>query len=147
MSIASIHVRQIEDDHGFNLLFNIRTKVFVEEISLEDEDDYDGFDHMAMHYLAFFEDEAVGTGRARIQLVSGKVKFERIAVLPEFRGKEIGSEIVKKMIADVPEGKYIYVHSLVETMGFFERLGFVKEGEEFEEAGKAHVMMTLDGER
>ena len=144
MSQPSITIIQIEDDYGFNLLFNIRTRVFVEEISLQDEDDYDGFDHLAMHYLASYENEAVGTGRIRIQPVSGRVKLERIAVLPAFRDKGIGTALVKKMIADVPDAKHIYLHSLKETIGFFEKMGFVQDGEPFEEAGRMQARMTLD---
>ena len=145
MSASTLIVQKVEDDHGFNLLFNIRTTVFVEEISLEDEDDFDGFDHLAIHYLATLDEQPVGTGRARIQPVSGKVKFERIAVLSAFRGKGYGATIVHKMMSDVPKGKHIYIHSLIETIGFFEKIGFQQEGDQFEEAGKAHMRMTVRG--
>ncbi|MEL7340992.1 MAG: GNAT family N-acetyltransferase, partial [Bacteroidota bacterium] len=58
---SPIEVYVADSDESFNHIFNIRTTVFVDEESIDDEDEYDGFDHLANHYLALYEGIPVGT--------------------------------------------------------------------------------------
>ena len=37
----------------------------------------------------------------------------------------------------------IYMHAQSEVLPFYEKMGFIKEGNEFEEAGIMHFKMTL----
>ncbi|MEM6765648.1 MAG: GNAT family N-acetyltransferase [Bacteroidota bacterium] len=135
-------VELINRDQQFNHEFDIRTRVFVEELSVWQEDEYDGFDHLSTHYLAYLDGEAAGTGRWRRDVRLSRIKIERIAVLPDFRKKGVGAALVSKMLADTPDTMERYVHTPIPTVGFFEQCGFAKEGEEFDEAGLISVKMT-----
>ncbi|MFK7922893.1 MAG: GNAT family N-acetyltransferase [Bacteroidia bacterium] len=139
----TILVTVADSDAAFDHIFNIRTTVFVEEESVDDEDEYDGFDHLANHYLALFEDIPVGTVRWRIQPNSGKVRMERFAVLKPYRRRGVGSALMERIISDIGSNKEVYVHVQPEFHAFFASFGFVAEGEIFEEAGLDHQKMIL----
>ena len=119
--------------------FEIRRKVFVEEEGVDPDLEYD-HEEEAQHYLLLLGGKALATARWR-ETDKG-IKLERFAVLPEFRNRGLGGIILKEVINDVvPLGKAIYLHSQLRAVPFYERHGFVKEGEIFYEAGMGHYLM------
>ncbi|MEL6589146.1 MAG: GNAT family N-acetyltransferase [Bacteroidota bacterium] len=138
-----IEVYSADSDESFNHIFNIRTTVFVDEESIDDEDEYDGFDHLANHYLALYDGIPVGTARWRVQPNSGKVRMERFAVLKSYRRRGVGSALMQRIISDIGSNKEIYVHVQPEFQAFFGSFGMQTEGELFEEAGITHQLMIL----
>lgn len=140
-----IVVREIDADEAFNHVFMIRTKVFVEEQNVSQEDEYDGFDHVARHFLAYYDDNPVGAARLRRLIISGRVRLERFAVLKEYRKKGVGSAILEKLIDAINPGMEIYVHVQLYNIDFFKKRGFEVDSEEFEEAGTSHVRMMYRG--
>ncbi|MCI4670758.1 MAG: GNAT family N-acetyltransferase [Bacteroidia bacterium] len=138
-----IFVEQVEYDAAFDRVFQIRQSVFVEEMDVDHEDDYDGFDHLAYHYLVHFNDQSVATARWRRTQTGGRYRIERIAVLKDFRRKKIGSFLVKAILNDIPKDKEIFVHTPVWSIPFFKSLGFKESGFEFEEAGINHKKLIF----
>jgi predicted GNAT family N-acyltransferase len=121
--------------------FEIRRRVFVEEEGVDPNLEYD-HEEEAHHYLLLLGGKALATARWR-ETEKG-IKLERFAVLPEFRNRGLGGIILKEVINDVsPLGKTIYLHSQLRAVPFYERHGFVKEGDVFYEAGMGHHFMKL----
>jgi len=119
--------------------FEIRRKVFVEEEGVDPDLEYDQ-EEEAHYYLLLLGGKALATARWR-ETDKG-IKLERFAVLPEFRNQGLGGIILKEVINDaVPLGKAIYLHSQLRAVPFYERHGFVKEGDVFYEAGMGHYLM------
>jgi predicted GNAT family N-acyltransferase len=119
--------------------FAIRRKVFVEEEGVDPNLEYD-HEEDAHHYLLLLGGKALATARWR-ETEKG-IKLERFAVLPEFRNRGLGGIILKEVINDVlPLGKTIYLHSQLRAVPFYERHGFVKEGDVFYEADMGHYYM------
>lgn len=143
---SQIRVELAQTDELYNHVFLIRTQVFVEEESVDQDDEYDGFDHLSTHYLAWFDNSPAGTARWRRLSTSGKFRLERFAVLQEFRRKGVGTALAKAMMSDIPDGRYVFVHAQVHAVSFFEKMGFVSIGEVFEEAGIQHVEMVFQEE-
>lgn len=120
--------------------FNIRTEVFVKEQGVSRELEYDGSDNEAKHYLLYDDEKSVATARWRI--TDKGIKFERFAVLAEYRNKGLGAELVKRVLEDtLMLHKTIYLHSQIRAVRFYERNGFVKSGSSFFEAGIEHYFM------
>ncbi|RMG54286.1 MAG: GNAT family N-acetyltransferase [Bacteroidetes bacterium] len=138
---SPIRVERADSDYLYDHVFRIRAEVFVEEVEVDDEEDYDGFDHLAHHYLAWYEGEPAGTARWRSLPGSGKIRLERFAVLQAFRGKGIGGALVEQILNDVPKKGEIFIHAQVHNLPFYEKFGFEVEGEPFEEAGLMHCKM------
>jgi predicted GNAT family N-acyltransferase len=66
-------------------VFAIRAATYLEDQYIPYEEDVDGNDFTATHLLGFVGDEPAAC--LRIRYFAGFVKFERLAVLPRFRGK------------------------------------------------------------
>jgi predicted GNAT family N-acyltransferase len=119
----------------------IRRKVFIDEQQVDPVLEYE-YEEEAVHYLVIDNGLTVATARWRD---TGKgIKLERFATLREMRGKGYGALILKRVLGDVePLGKKIYLHAQISALDFYEKYGFVKEGEMFVEADIEHYMMVL----
>ena len=123
--------------------FNIRRKVFVEEQKVSSEDEFDEFENISEHYLAFYNEIPVGTARWRHTLKG--IKLERFAVLEEYRSKKIGSHVLKEVLRDViPLKKKIYLHAQLPVVNFYKREEFTEEGNVFYECDIAHYSMSYN---
>ena len=85
----------------------------------------------------------LGTGR-----LSPEGKIGRLAVLKDWRGLGIGSEIMKNLIKQSESlgMSQTYLHSQVLVPEFYESLGYRQKGSIFEEAGIPHVVMLRDSD-
>ena len=102
---------------------------------MDEEEELDGLDHLARHYLAIWEGKAVATARWRLGPQVQILRLERLAVLPEYRGKGIGTALAKRLLEDMPDGFPLEAKATQEAVPFFERLGFVMNGGAFELGG------------
>lgn len=126
------------------MVFQIRQKVFVEEQNVAPEEEYDEFEDISHQFLAFWKGQPAGTARWRF--TEKGVKLERFAVLPAFRGKGIGSALVRHLLESIAEhpdakGKERYLHAQLPAVSLYERNGFRKEGDIFEECDILHYLM------
>lgn len=122
--------------------YEIRTMVFVEEQSVDPEEEYDEYEATSQHYLLLLKNEPVATARWR-ETTEG-IKLERFAVLPAFRNMKLGEAILKKVLEEtVPMKKVIYLHAQIRAVPFYQRHGFETTGEPFVEADITHMKMTF----
>ncbi|MGI6609148.1 MAG: GNAT family N-acetyltransferase [Limnochordia bacterium] len=136
-----VHVDTVTDDQTLAQSLAVRRKVFVEEQGVSTEIEYDGLDAIAKHVVAWLDDQVVGTARLVAEGQVGRVG--RMAVLPEFRGQGVGGKLLSAVVA-IARGEGlvgVYVHAQVHAADFYQRFGFVAEGEEFMEAGIPHIRM------
>lgn len=140
----TVSVRKITAQEDLDHAFAIRRKVFVEEQQVDEREEYDQFEDSSTHYLATVDGQPAGTARWRE--VGDKVKLERFAVLPEYRGTGAGKALVLATLEDARKvGKPIYLHAQMPVVDFYQKLGFRAYGEEFIEAGIRHLKMEFAG--
>ncbi len=98
-------------------------------------------DPLCRHVLACDGNRPIGTGR-----IDPKGKVGRMAILPAYRGTGVGRRILEALIQYGKDNglRHFYLSSQTHAVGFYEKAGFVRYGEEFEEAGIGHVMMAMD---
>jgi len=133
----------IADKTHYNQALEIRKKVFIEEQQVERELEVEN-EEEATYYLLLVDEKPVGTGRWR-KTPEG-VKLERFAVLPEFRNKNLGTVILKKVLEDLKNKKErVYLHSQLKAIPYYQRQGFKKHGPMFVEANIKHYMMVWAG--
>jgi predicted GNAT family N-acyltransferase len=142
----NISVMKIADPDELPLLFDIRHEVFVVGQNVPKEEENDEYELTSTHFLATCDGTMCGTARWRA--TEEGVKLERFAVLEEYRGKGVAKALLDAMLKDISKnktvrGKKIYLHAQVYVVPFYEKNGFVPEGEEFVEAGIRHLKMYL----
>ncbi len=122
------------------ILERIRREVFIRGQGIPESGEWDGEDAASVHVLATLNREPVGTGR-----LNRAGKIGRIAVMSASRGRGIGTRILRCLILEARRRgiREPYLHAQVQVVPFYERLGFSREGEAFDEAGIPHVRMSL----
>ena len=119
----------------------IRHEVFVIGQNCPEELEWE-FEEESTHFLVFDNKKAVATARHR--KTEKGYKLERFAVLASERGKGYGKKVLQAILADLADfNGLLYMHAQVQVLPFYEKLGFEKEGEIFEEAGIMHYKMVL----
>jgi predicted GNAT family N-acyltransferase len=121
----------------------LRTRVFVEEQGVPPEIEQDAADAWAVHVLSRDADgRVVATGRLLLR-DDGTATIGRMAADASVRGRGHGAAVLAELhrqavLRGVPE---IELHAQVTARGFYERAGYRAVGEEYEEAGIAHITM------
>lgn len=132
-------VRRASWENDQVALRGIRDTVFVREQNVPLDLEWDGRDAGGMHVIA--EDAAgapIGTGRL---LPDGHIG--RMAVLQPWRGKGVGSALLAELVLSAIECGLaeVALNAQTHALGFYGRLGFEAEGEEFLDAGIPHRRM------
>lgn len=142
-----IQVTEITTPDKLEVAFAIRKKVFIEEQKVSEEEEYDEFESTSYHVLAILEGIPVGT--ARMRSTEKGFKLERFSVLSEFRGKGVGTSLVKKLLVvckNKPETR-VYLYAQVDAIGFYEKFGFETIGNIFQDARIDHIEMQYNEKR
>lgn len=140
-------VEKITDLRDLDAAFTIREKVFVHEQNVPADAEYDQYDRAGTtrHYLARVDGQPAGAARWRP--TDHGVKLERFAVLSEFRNRGVGEALVHRVLADIraeaPDAAQVYMHAQLRAIPLYERTGFRKVGEMFEECDIQHYQMVL----
>lgn len=124
------------------LAFSIRHEVFVKEQNVPIEIELDEFDHEAIHFLCF-NDENEPVGASRLRFVGSYGKLERICVLKSYRGQSFGKKLVKCMEEEIIRNGYnnARLNAQMDVATFYENLGYISISEPFYEANILHVTM------
>lgn len=120
---------------------DIRHEVFIIGQKCPPDLEYE-FEQESTHFLVIVNKKAVATARHRKTNIG--YKLERFAVLKEERGRGYGEFILKEILNDLKDyNGIIYLHAQKQVVNFYEKNGFKKEGELFEEANIMHYKMKL----
>ena len=137
-----IEVREADWNAEGPLLSAIRREVFILEQQVPPEEEWDGRDDESWHFLALDgSDGPIGTARL---LPDGQIG--RMAVLEAYRRAGVGGRLLEEAVdkARAIGLTRVFVHAQTHALSFYERAGFVVEGEEFEEAGIRHRRMSME---
>lgn len=121
-------------------LMFVRRQVFIIELGIDEQDEWDKQDESAVHFVAFGT-TAVPIGVCRL---TEDGQISRLAVLPNYRQQGNGTLLLRKALQVAREMnlKNIYLHAMVDVQTFYHAHGFETDGRIFMEAGKPHVKMV-----
>jgi len=126
---------------GEPLLRAIREKVFIQEQHVPAELEWDGLDASCHHALALSANgDAIGCGR-----ITPDGHIGRVAVLPEWRGKRIGTAILEILVDYARSQNYtkVELNAQVQAIDLYNKFGFESNGKVFMDANIPHIKMTL----
>jgi predicted GNAT family N-acyltransferase len=123
----------------------IRQKVFVEEQGYQHE--FVGDDDPCWCLVLYFNGLPIATGRI-LEIDPETYRIGRVAVLKEYRGKKIGTYVLKFLEVKIKTlgGHHAILHAQVEKKGFYEKCGYqvAGSGEIDYDEGHPHVMMEKE---
>ncbi|MBU3591966.1 GNAT family N-acetyltransferase [Polynucleobacter sp. 78F-HAINBA] len=127
--------------------YSVRKRVFIEEQDVPEEMELDEYDPLAQHALAYLNSECIGT--ARLVTLPGRIgnfgRIGRMAVLPMHRRQGIGGGLLRALL-DLSKSQGITrleLHAQLSAIPFYEKFGFIAQGDIYDEAGIAHRDMIL----
>jgi predicted GNAT family N-acyltransferase len=125
-----------------NLAFALRREVFVIEQRIAEAEEFDAHDLTARHLVAVKAGGVVGT--LRLIAEAEAVRIGRVAVAQAMRGQGIALRMMRHAMqheAAVGRTRF-HLHAQIDKVGFYQRLGFVVEGEPFDDgSGIMHLAM------
>lgn len=122
----------------------VRADVFLKEQRIPLELEQDAADQTAIHAVARNRlGVAVATGRL-LKHAPGVGRIGRMAVHRVLRGSNLGRDVLQALMHTATErGDHeVLLHAQRSAQGFYARLGFLTQGEPFEEAGIVHIEMV-----
>lgn len=118
----------------------IREQVFIDEQSITPCDEWDELDAVSTHFVLYQDQQAVATARLLVNDSIG-----RVAVLKTARGQNLGLTLMQYVIAYAKQQGRVSVHlsSQVHAIPFYQRLGFITQGEQYLDCDIPHISMRL----
>lgn len=122
-------------------ILRLRTQVFVHEQRIVDEEEIDGRDLEDTTTLFWTEED--GEVLATLRLLHDDVPAHvgRVATAQQARGRGLAADLVRAALEHAGTDVAISAQAYLE--GWYGRLGFVRTGENYLEAGIDHVPMLF----
>lgn len=142
-------IRILPWDEARALARPLREAVFVHEQGVPIEQEWDELDACSDHALALTPaGQPIGTARLLPETGSaaGVFRIGRMAVLKPWRGRGVGAALLNSLIerASGRGARSIVLHAQTHASVFYQRFGFVADGEEYLEAGIPHFTMRRE---
>ncbi|NOV28682.1 GNAT family N-acetyltransferase [Methylomonas sp. ZR1] len=141
MQIANCYLEPASYAVDFEDICYVRNLVFVVEQQIPLEVEFDKLDADCHHFLVRDADyRPIATCR-----LSPEGKLGRMAVLLEWRGQGVGESLLRAAIDKARNLGLttITANAQLRALGFYQKFGFVAEGEGFAEAGIPHQAIRL----
>ena len=142
---ASFQLTHCSWQDNSEALGNVRRIVFIEEQQVPEALELDELDPVCHHVLVTDADnQPIATGR-----IDSDGRIGRMAVLKEYRGQGIGSALLVALLDYAGQKQYadVHLHAQVTAIPFYEKHGFMADGEKFMDAGIPHMNMIFNPER
>ena len=122
----------------------IREEVFVKEQGFRNE--FDEIDQTAFHVVFYEDDTPAGVCRCYPGEKEGEYVAGRIAVLKDYRGREMGSRIMATLeeILSARGGRRMILSAQMRARGFYEKNGYTTFGEPYPDEYCPHIHMEKE---
>ena len=140
--------KMIDIDFGssrYEQLVDLRYKVLLEPLGLRFLDAHREKEVNYLHIgcVESLDDKLVG-GLMLIPLDNEVIRMMQVAVDARHQGMGVGRFMVEYAVERARGAKYktLIMHAMLNVIGFYEKLGFVQEGDIFEERGITFAKMV-----
>lgn len=116
----------------------LRQAVFIIGQNISPEDEYDGLDETATHFLVRQQGKAIACARTLEK--DGTIKIGRLAVLKTYRKQGLGRFLLQTVCDHYPNQTQV-LDAQCYLIHFYQSMGFTLCGRVFMDAGIAHLPM------
>jgi len=122
--------------------YQLRYAVFVIEQKMPYEEEFENDEDNFFHCHIYDGKRLLACARLG-QVADGMIRIGRIAVRKDLRGNGLGKKIVEYAEHVSREKGYnkFFLIAQAYAKGFYEKMGYITEGDEFMEAGIPHIKM------
>ncbi len=120
----------------------VRTRVFIVEQSVPEEEEWDEDDTTATHFLARVDaSQCIGTAR-----LTADGRIGRMAVVDDWRGQGVGDALLRACVEFARARNQTRLRLAAQTyaLDFYAKQGFVATGDVFDDVGIPHQWMELE---
>ena len=147
MELKSLEIRLVNSRDELRDAFAVREAVYIVEQQIDREDEFDEYEKICRHFVAYADQKAVGAARWRY--TSEGAKLERFAVLKNYRNLGIASQLVQSVMDDIRKhaaynGQTLYLNAQLTAMPLYAKFGFMPAGEQFLECEIPHQRMEYN---
>lgn len=142
--------KMVDIDFGssrYEQLVALRYKILLEPLGLKFLDSYRDKEVNYLHIgcVESLDDELVG-GLLLVPVDNDTIRLMQVAVDTKYQGEGIGHMMVKYAEKRAKEVGYskIVMHAMLTVINFYEKMGYVQEGDIFEESGITFAKMVKD---
>lgn len=123
-------------------LRDIRQTVFIDEQQVPAELEWDETDAIADHFIALTPDNTPVAVARLYPSVMDTAHIGRMAVMPAFRGRGYGEQLLRHIMADAAgDFEDLYLSAQTQAVEFYQRSGFHVCSRPYDDAGIPHVDM------
>lgn len=137
----------IDIDFGssrYEQLVELRYKILLEPLGLKFLDSHRDKEVNYLHIgcIENLDDKLIG-GMMLIPLDNETIRMMQVTVDTKYQGEGVGRDLVTYAEKRSKEAGYkkIVMHAMLTVIGFYEKLGYIQEGEIFEERGITFAKM------
>ena len=142
--------KMLDIDFGstrYDELVQLRYKILLEPLGLKFLDMHRNKEANYLHIgcIEQLDDKLVG-GLILAPIDNETIRLMQVAIETRYQGEGIGRELVKyaeKRAKEAGFGKII-MHAMLSVVTFYEKMGYIQEGEIFEESGITFAKMVKD---
>ena len=143
--LSSAVIRISEIVHGseaYQLECALRNRILREPLGLSLYDEDLEREQAFRHFGAYEGDRLVGCLIA-VPLEGGVFQLKQMAIDTSLQGRGLGRQLMVGVESRLGKAgaRELRLHARESAIGFYERLGFAKEGRRFEEIGIPHFLM------
>ncbi len=142
--------KMLDIDFGstrYDELVQLRYKILLEPLGLKFLDMHRNKEANYLHIgcIEQLDDKLVG-GLILAPLDNETIRLIQVAVETRYQGEGIGRELVKYAEKRAKEAGFskIIMHAMLSVVTFYEKMGYIQEGEIFEENGITFAKMVKD---
>lgn len=142
--------KMLDIDFGstrYEQLVQLRYKILLEPLGLKFLDHHRAKEAGYLHIGCIEQlDDALVGGLMLAPVDNETIRLMQVAVDTKYQGEGIGRELVKYAEKRAKAAGYhkIVMHAMLSVVNFYEKMGYVQEGDIFEESGISFAKMVKD---
>ena len=143
--MPQIDIREVNNPQELAEMFDQRWLVLRSPLGMEKGSERDNYEDGAVHLVGICDRQIIASARLReLSPELGSISY--VAVLPEFQNQGIGTQLIEALIAKAQAKnlKTLRLKSRINAIKFYQRIGFIEQGNQMDFLGIPHIFMQLE---
>lgn len=143
MISTAMHIKIVENVDDMNISYKLRDIVFTQEQNVPAQEDFDGLDEIATHFLLFENETPIGN--ARVYSDNQAAVIGRFCILKDYRKSGAGRFLLQEVLKYCKRQNFekIILGAQEHAIGFYAKFGFEVCSDMYIDGNIPHFKMQL----